>query len=80
MITEKEMRVATAKIYVQRAESEYNEAVKDLGEGYKKLQAEFEQSYAKLKGTAERKKMDLDQQKVYLELAEADLERGFDTT
>lgn len=78
MLTEKEHRVKCAEIDVRTQESKVREAKTALDLGYKKLQVEMENEYEKLKRELEREEFRLELDKSRLELAQADLQRGFD--
>ncbi len=78
MITEKEHRVKCAEIDVKEQESRVREARCAMEQGYKKLQAEMEKEYDKLKREFEREELRLEREKSRLELAQADLQRGFE--
>lgn len=78
MITEKEQRVRSAEIDVKVQESRVREARVACEQGYKKLQAELEKEYDKLKREVERAELGLEWEKSRLELAQADLQRGFE--
>ncbi len=78
-MTEKEQRVRRCELAVRSQESKVREARCNLEHGYAKLRADMEREYAKLKFELEREGIRLEQEKSYLELARAELGRGYDT-
>lgn len=77
-MTNKEQTVRYHKCEVLEAESKLREAKMNLDRGYEKAKAEFEKEYARLKFEVERANIGVDQAKSWLELAEAELARGYD--
>lgn len=51
----------------------------EMEQGYKKLQAQFEIDYGKLKSNHERECLELKSRKGFLEVAKTDLAQGFET-
>jgi hypothetical protein len=76
-MTEKEQKVREAEIVVRLQKNEVKQARIALEQGYKKLQAEMERDYDKLKRELEREELRLEREKTRLELAKAELARGF---
>jgi hypothetical protein len=77
-MTEKEQRAREAEIDVRLQESKVKQARAALEHGYKKLQAEMEKEYDELKRELEREELRLERERTKLELAQAELARGFE--
>lgn len=84
-MTEKEYRLANAKVLVREQESRVREAQRNLNEGYKKVEAQVamaksdaERDYARIKEELERAKMQLERDKHWVQHAEAELARGYE--
>ena len=77
-MNQREYNVERSKLDVKQAESKLREAQKDFEYIYKKMQADLDREYNKLKECVERAKLDLDREKTFLKMAESELEKPFE--
>lgn len=82
-MTQKEHAVERCKCDIREAESRLREANRNLEEGYKRQvalvdqsKADMEREYARLKEEVERATIKVENEKLWLKLAESDLARG----
>lgn len=76
-MTDKEYAVKARELNVRISESKLHEASVNRDQGFRRLQAEFEEKMAKLHFEVDRAKIELERDKHFLELAKSDLERGY---
>lgn len=78
-MTDKENRVKQCELNLRMSEIKFREAKSALDHGYAKAKAELEKEYDKLKLDLEKAEVEMERDKAYLETANADLARGFDS-
>ena len=77
-MTEREYNLESAKACVRTAESKLNEAKRDLEHGIREAQAKYDREVLRLKCEVERRTSDLEPERAFLKLKEAEAERKFD--
>lgn len=78
-MTEKQQWAVNCDCSVKLSQSKLAEAKTNLVQGLEKLRAEWTQTEAKLKFEVLRAEIELARDESYLQLAKANLERGFET-